>query len=397
LLAEEVEVQTVKLVRLVPDGPGLEAPGEGDRTLALLRRRLPFLLLVVLPVLLSAVYFFLLAAPRYQSEVKFVVRTPSTAVASELASIVQGSSGVSRANDDAFIAKEYMLSRDAIQQLLVKVDLLGLFGKAGLDPWWRYPGFLRAPDAESLQKQYKRFVSVDYDSSSGISTLTAQGYEAADAQRLASALLDLTEVFLNGLNGRAQNDAVQNAVRDVTAAQQRAYAALDAVTSFRNRETVLDPTLSSTGIVQSISALSLELSSANARLAELLTNTPQSPEIATLRTRIAALQAQVAKQRQQLGGNSDSLAPRIATYQRLLLDQTFAEKAFTSALAALEAARMEASRQRIFLERVTAPDLPDAPAYPYRVASVLATLAGALACWRVVTAIFFDTQEHHKR
>jgi capsular polysaccharide transport system permease protein len=396
LLAQEVEVQTVKLVRLAPEG-GLDAPVEPQRRTNALLRRLPFLLLVVLPVLVSALYFFLLAAPRYQSEVKFVVRTPSTAAASELAAFVQGSSGVSRANDDAFIAKEYMLSRDAMEQLLAKVDLLGLFGKAGLDPWWRYPGLFRSPNAESLQKQYLRFVSVDYDSSSGISTLTAQGYEPADAQRLANALLDITEVFLNGLNTRAQNDAVQNAVRDVASAQQRAYAALDAVTSFRNREAVLDPTLSSTGVVQSISALSLETSTTNARLAELLTNTPQSPEIATLRTRIAALQAQIARQRQQLGGTSDSLAPRIAEYQRLLLEQTFAEKAFTTALAALETARLEASRQRIFLERVTAPDLPDAPAYPYRLACVLATLAGALALWRVTTALFFDTQEHHKR
>ncbi len=397
MLADEVEIQTVKLVRLVPDGGGasgvLDAHGQSRATL---RKRLPFLLCVVLPTLLSAAYFFMLAAPRFVSEGKFVVRSPSSAASSEFASIIQGS-GVVRASDDAFIAKEYMLSRDAMQQLIDHHDLLAIFGKAGSDILWRFPGFFGHPNSESLKKQYLRFITLEYDQSSGISTLSAQAFEPADAQNLANALMELTEKFLNGLNARAQDDAVRSARHDVELAQQRAYQALDAVTTFRNRQTVLDPTLSSKGVIEGISGLSIENSQTNARLAELLTDTPQSPEIPTLRSRIAALQAQIAKQRQLLGGNSDSLAPQIAEYQRLLLDQEFAEKAFTSALTSLETARIDASRQRVFLERVTTPDLPDAPAYPYKLTSILVTLGVCFALWRVISAVLLDTQEHHKR
>ena len=110
-------------------------------------------------------------------------------------------------------------------------------------------------------------------------------------------------MFLNGLNTRAQNGCGGSGAADVDDAKKRAYAALDAVTAFRNRETVIDPTKSSTGIVETISRLSLETSTTNARLAELLTNTPQSPEIADLADAAsAALQDQITRQRQKLGG-----------------------------------------------------------------------------------------------
>ncbi len=394
---EEVEVQTVQLVRIMPDTgdriDSLDAQTRGRRSWM---RNLPFFVVVILPTLLSALYFLLVAAPRFQSEVKFVVRTPGSTATSELASLVQGS-GVMRSGDDAYIAKAYMLSRDAMEQLINQNGLRAVFDGAGADLLWRYPGPFRSSDQEGLLKHYLKFVAVDYETSSGISTLTFQAFNPPDAQRLAGALLAHTEAFLNSLNTRAQSDAVQTALKDVEDAKQRSYKALDAVTAFRNRESVIDPTKASTGIVESISKLSLETSSTNARLAELAVTTPQSPEINSLRTRVNALQDQITKQRQTLGGTSTSLAPRISEYERLLLEQTFGERAFLSALTSLEAARLDAERQRVFLEGVTTPDLPDFPAYPYRLLSVLGTFVVALAVWRVVRTYFKDLRSHAKR
>lgn len=396
MLHEEIELQTVQLVRLVPD------PDEASLTIEpreKFRRRLidvlPFTALVIVPTLLAAVYFVLLAAPRYLSEVHFVVRTPGSAATSEIASIVQGTS-VMRSADDAYVAKEYMLSQDAMNQLIQKDGLLAMFAQAGADVLWRYPMFGQG-SSDGLAKHYADFVKVDDDQSTGVDRLSVQAFDPADAQRLAGALLDHTEVFLNGLNTRAQRDAIDSALRDVDAAKQSAYDALAAVTSFRNQEETVDPTKASAGIVASISALSLETATSNARLAELMKDTPQSPEITVLRTRITALQDQIVKQRQLLGGDTASLAPRIERYERLLLDQQFAEKAFISALGSLEAARVDATRQRVFLERVTQPDRPDEPAYPYRVGGVFATLALGLMVWRIANVVGKDTRDHGRR
>ncbi len=395
LRSEDVEVQNVKLVRILPDGTGAALDGQ-DASRPSTFRRLR-LLCIGLPTLLAAIYAFGMAAPRYQSEVKFVVRTPSSSSTSQLASLVQGGASVLRAGDESFIAKQYMLSRDAMNALIAHDGLRAVFDGTKLDLVWRYPGVFRSDNGEALLKHYLKFISVEYDTSSGISTLEMQAFDPADAQRLAGALLEHTEVFLNGLSGRAQRDAVQTALRDVDDAKNRAYAALDQVTAFRNREAVVDPTKSSSGIVQSISQLSLDTATTNARLADLVTTTPQSPEIASLRSQVTALQDQITKQRQMLGGSASSLAPRIAEYEHLLLEQQFAEKSFTSALSSLEAARLDAERQRVFLEPVTTPDLPDEPAYPYRVLTVLGVFGLALILWRVASAFGVDTWNHARR
>lgn len=394
LLREDIQVQTVQLVRLVPEVGGI-AVTPGERLRRQIVDRMPFAGLVVLPTVLAILYCLVFAAPRYESDVTYVVRTPGSSASSEIASVVQGS-GIVKSNDDVYVAKEYLQSRDAMDRLIDKDGLLTMFAGAGWDPLWRYPLF-GAGTQDGLVKHYKAFVNVESSASTGISKLSMQAFTPEDAQRLANALIDHTEQFLNGLNGRAQRDAVDSAVADVDRAKQKAYAALDAVTAFRNAEETVDPTKSSSGIVAGISSLSLEVASSNARLAELMTTAPQSPEIPTLRSRTAALQDQIGKQRQQLGGDATSLAPRIERYQRLLLEQQFAEKAFVSALTSLEAARLDASRQRIFVERITSADLPDLPAYPLRVTTILSVFALGLLTWWVAHQLGRDAREHGRK
>ena len=79
-----------------------------------------------------------------------------------------------------------------------------------------------------------------------------QAFSAEDAQRLASALVSHTEGFLNSLNARAQQDAIQSAIHDVDLAKEAAYKALDGVTAFRNTEEIVDPTKASAGMRPSL-------------------------------------------------------------------------------------------------------------------------------------------------
>ena len=88
---------------------------------------------------------------------------------------------------------------------------------------------------------------------------------------------------------------------------------------------------------------------------ELEKNSPKAPQITPLRTRRAALEAQIATERRRLAGDAQSIAPRIAEYERLMLEREFAEKALMSAMTAVEMARVEALRQQVYLERVATP------------------------------------------
>jgi capsular polysaccharide transport system permease protein len=138
----ELFVQPVEVVRLLPDGSEapLVIPQPVSKIYTLLRRHLALLLIVGLPTLLAALYFGLIAAPRYESEAKFVVRGPSSQSMDQIASMMQGSSIV-RSSDDAYAVLEYIQSRDAMQQLETQGGLLDFLNRLEADFVWRYPGW----------------------------------------------------------------------------------------------------------------------------------------------------------------------------------------------------------------------------------------------------------------
>ena len=147
-----VTAQRIELVRLGVDAASSPGSAKG-RWKARIRRGALFFVLVALPTLACGIYFFAIAANRYEFEVKFVVRSPATSATNQLSSLVQGSS-VIRSSDDAYIVREYILSRDAMNSLLNSAGLMEAFERPEADFLWRYPPRLFRPTAERLFKHY---------------------------------------------------------------------------------------------------------------------------------------------------------------------------------------------------------------------------------------------------
>lgn len=388
-----VTPQRIELVRLGAVGAASIQGSAKDRWTALIRRGALFLLLVALPTVSCAIYFFAIAAPRYESEVKFVVRSPATSAANQLGGLVQGTS-VLRSSDDAYIVQEYILSRDAMNSLIDSAGLMDAFERPEADFLWRYPPLVFQPTAERLYKHYLKFVSVDYDHSTGVATLKVQAFRPDDARTIAEALVQRSEALINSLNQRSGADAIASALDEVKTAERRAHEALDAVTDFRNRMKTIDPSQSSLATFNTIASLSLATAEANATLTDVEKETPGGPQVAALKHKIDALQQQIGVERLKLAGSGDSLAPQVAEYEGLVLNQTFAEKAFMSALATLESARIDALKQRVFVEPITTANLPDYAAYPYRIGWTLGIFGIAFMTWRIVRTFVEDTLAH---
>lgn len=338
-----------------------------------------FVLCFLLPVALAAVYYGGLAADRYESEVKFVVRSPSGSAASQLSSLVQ-SSTVVRSGDDAHIVLTYLTSRAALRELIAEVPLREMLSRAPLDPVWTYPlPFLRDTE-QRLHEYFLRFITTSFDQSTGISTLKVQAFIAEDAAKIAATLLRNAEKLINRLNERVQADALELARKEVEASEAAAIERQRQMTEFRMRWSLIDPVKTSSSAQETIAKLSLEAAQAKAQLAELRKSSPQSAQIPSLQLRISALEEQVRSEQLRLAGNEDSLAPRLAEYERDLLIREFAERSFASAMSALELARAEALRQKLYLEQITAPIAADHHKYPSRILSILIVAAIAYAC-----------------
>ena len=124
---------------------------------------------------------------------------------------------------------------------------------------------------------------------------------------------------------------------------------------------MLDPKTASTGVLELIGQMNAAQTNARAQLGELLNNSPSSPQIPLAKTRIASLDKLIAEERAKLSGETDSVVPSLTEYQRLTLDRELAEKGLASAFASLEAARIEAQRQQLYLETIAQPNFADYP------------------------------------
>ncbi|QCQ97573.1 chain-length determining protein [Brevundimonas sp. SGAir0440] len=357
-------------------------------------RRIPasFVLAVLAPTLIAAIYLLFIASPRYVSEARFIVRSSVEQQPSSLGMALQGV-GLSSASTDNFAVQEYLSSPAALQELGSKFDLRSAYDRPDVDILSRVPGVLGDDSFVSFRKGLSRYMTVGYDSTTGISTLRVEAFSAKDAQRINALLLDGGEALVNRLNRRSATDAVQEAEVTLREARERLNAAQTALTSFRTRERFIDPQSTAREGANLIGELAVQLATLRAERNQLAATAPQSPQLQALDSRIGAYQAQIAAEQGKLAGAADSLAPKISTYDSLMLEREFADKLVASATAALNTAQLEARRKQLYLDQIVTPDLPDKPQEPKRWLTLLAVLSSLLVAYGIGWMLWAGVRE----
>jgi capsular polysaccharide transport system permease protein len=360
-------------------------------------RKLPmgFLIVVALPTLIAMVYYLLIASPRYVSESRFIVRSPERVQAGGLGIMLQGV-GLGGGQTDAYAVHEYITSRDGLADLQRRFDVAGIIGRPDADLFSRYPKPWEGRSDEGLYKGLQRFVTVGYDSTTGISTLRVEAFRAADAQALSSALLAGGENLVNQLNERAARNGISEAARAEAEARANLADVQQRLTSFRNRAGFIDPKLQASESSELIGGLLATLAQLRAEREQLQAEAPQSPQLAALSGRIAAYERQVTAERAKLTGGASSLAPSLGLYQNLILEQEMADKQLGAATAAVITARQEARRQALYLERIVNPNLPDKPTQPRRWLAILTIFTSAMLLYGVGWLVWAGVREHRQ-
>lgn len=353
-----------------------------------------FWALVGLPTLIAGVYYFGIASDLYLSEVKFVVHGPAKTPVNALSAMLQGAGG-SAVSEDTYAVHDYLMSRDAVRRLEREDDLRAMLGRPEGDLVSRFPGaWFWRKDFEALYKSYSHFVSVEIDSASGVSTLQVKAYRPEDARRMAQALLTFSEQLVNALNERARHDALATFQREVDNTEQNIGKIQTQLTAYRIKAKMLDPKSAAGGPVELLAQMNGQLANAQAQLAEIIKNSPNSPHIPLVRTRIASLEKLITEERAKITGDNDSVATALSEYERLDVERTLTEKILASALASLEAARLEAQRQQLYIETITQPNLADYPLYPKRLASFASVTATCLLTYGIAWLLVAGIREH---
>jgi capsular polysaccharide transport system permease protein len=367
----------------------------------LTRRHWVFQLTVLLPLALAGLYYGLIASDVYVSESRFVVRNHKQQsspldTGSAAGSLLESSGLMSHNSDDASSVHDYILSRDALHELDAKLDMNRIFSSHDIDFLNRYRGLLYYHNNfEWLYLYYgDRVVDAELDTSSSITTLSVRAFNPQDAQRINAMLVGLAEQLVNKMNERSRHDLIDVAAEEVHLAEARVVAATLALSAFRNKQKLYEPDIQSEQQLEGVNKLQGDLIAAEAQIAQIRKVSPSNPGLPALVAQADALRSAVASETSKVAGGRGSLSSKSTEFERLTLEQGFAEKQLEIADITLESARSDARRQELYLDRLVEPNSPDYAMEPRRFRSVAVVLALGVIAWGVLSLILASVREH---
>ncbi|MEB8388974.1 capsule biosynthesis protein [Rhodobacteraceae bacterium KMM 6894] len=355
-----------------------------------------FFVLVAMPVYTVGWYLYTRAADQYASNLGFSVRTEESGSAIELLGGVTELSGSSSSDTDILYA--YLTSQRLVRLMDNAVDLRAIWGDTDR---WRDPVFTFNPEGriEKLLTHWERKVTIHYDNSTGMIDLRILAFQADDAQRIADALYRACSEMINNLSAVAREDAIRYARDELQAAVIRLKEARKALTSYRNRNQMVDPSIDTASRMGLLTTLQRQLAEALIELDLLRDSTRDSdPRVIQATKRVNVIETRIAAERQKLGlGASgeakEAFADLVGEYEGLIVDREFAETAYTAALATYDAAQAEAQKQSRYLAAHITPTLAESAEYPERlkILALFALFAGIV--WSIAVLIYYSLRD----
>jgi capsular polysaccharide transport system permease protein len=240
-------------------------------------------------------------------------------------------------------------------------------------------------------------VSAEYQTNSGSVTLRVRTFSAEAAQRFASALMKYGEEKVNLLAERERRDRIEFARTEVRETEQRLVAARQALLKLQQEHGDINPLKSAeaafsikTGLESELAKTQAELSAAQAYL------TPDAREVIELRAKARALSGQIVTENRKLVDpkKNHGVAEIFAAFETAAMEKEFAEKTYAGAVAALELARTDATRQHRYVVPLAEPSLADESTYPEPGMSIAGVGALSLLGMGILSLLVAAIREH---
>jgi len=353
-----------------------------------------FVIMVLMPIGVSAAYLWNRAADQYISRVGFSVRTEEVSSAIEMLGGIANLSGASSTDTD--ILYQFLQSQELVRRIDNQLDLRGIWSRVDpeQDPYFAFrpPGTI-----EDLVEHWGRKVRIYYDGGTGLIDLDVLAFDPEDARAIAQAIFEESSAMINQLSAIAREDAISYARDELEQAQTRLTEARVALAEWRNENQTVDPAADTQGQMGLVTNLQAQLAEALIEFDILRDTTRENdPRITQAERRIAVIEERIVAERAVLGTNGSTgvaFADLVGEYERLVVDQEFAEQAYTAALAAFDAARNEARRQSRYLAAHVRPTLAEASEYPDR-PTILITISLLLfLIWSVLALVAYSLRD----
>ncbi|WP_299159582.1 chain-length determining protein [Accumulibacter sp.] len=350
--------------------------------------------LTLVTAVLASVYWLFIASDRYVSEANVIIQKTDLVAgpAFDLTTLIGGVGVVNRS--DQLLLREYLLSVDMLRKLDAALGLRAHYSNWRKDPISRM--WFEDASIEWFHRHYLLRVAVEFDDYAGILRIKAQAYDPKTAQAITDLLVREGERYMNQLGHELALAQVTFLSTQVGLAETRVMQARSAVLEFQNRKGLVSPQAAAESISAIVARLEGQRTEIQTQLASLPAKlVPDHPNIVMLKKSLAAVEAQIAREKAKLASTSGkTLNVTVEEFQRLEMEAAFAQDIYKSALIAMEKGQMDATRMLKKVSVLQAPALPEYPLQPGRVYNTVITLLFALLFAGVVKLLESIVLDH---
>lgn len=339
----------------------------------------------------SVVYLWLFTQNRYISTAEFKVSrqsvTGSDAGFAQLALPGLSDSG----SVDSQVVIGFVNSADLLLELEKEFQLAEHYKAPTRDFVFRLE---RDANLEERLEYYRERISAHFDIETGMTVMTVDTFDPKLSREIAVTLLARAGEFINTVNKDIADQQLGFVRSEVEHSAKRVDELNAELLALQNENNFISPDQAIQSTLSAIQKLRLDNLQAQAELATIERDSPNSPRIQSLRSRLRSLEELISVESAKLSGPEKTRLNQLLVRYKLLEQKIeFAIQLRTGAESLLERNRVEAAANSRFLTVIQQPYLPEdvgLPRRPYATVTLLTLGSLMFLIFRAITKAIFS-------
>ena len=338
----------------------------------------------------TIVYLWLFTQDRFLTSAAFTIsRQDASGGVSDIAQLALPGLADSGSSDSQTTIG-YIGSSDLLLELEKEFDLRKHYSTPTKDFVFRLDP--QAPLEKRLD-YYRDRISAHFDKDTGLTMLTVDTFSPQLSYKIASSILKKADLFVNTLNQSVADQQLSFVKGEVERSSKQVDDLTQEMLTMQNQHNLINPDETISANLTAIQEMRMERLKTEADLASILRDSPGSPRIDTIRSRLRSLNEYIDIETAKLSGpEQDRLNQVLMQFKILKQKIEFATKLRTGAEVLLEKNRVDAIARSRFFSVIQNPYLPEyvgIPSRPYATITIICLgLLGFLVLRALTHSVF---------
>lgn len=292
---------------------------------------------------------------------------------------------------DSQIAIGFINSVNLLKELETEFSLIDHYSSPKNDFIFRLN---RGEPLEERLRYYRKRINAHFDKETGLTMVSVDTFDPALSQRVAEAVLRKSEDRINKLNREVADQRLHFVRSELERTAKNVEDVNGELVAFQNKHNLISPDDIISANLKAVHELRMEQLKLTADLDSLQRDSPDSPRISTMNSRLRSLNELISLEMNKLSGpEQDRLNQLLLQFKQLELKMDFAIKLRTGAQTLVEKTRVESIAQSRFFSVIQPPYLPEDVAIPRRGYATASIVALGLLAFLIIRALTNSAME----